>query len=224
MKTKYIISIAILILIFITLAVWFWYGIGCDPRIGNIIQVAGVFVALITSFLALSTADPKSNRVNFAIEQSLEKKEAIEKSNMSEDLKKNYSGFPDPVSSYRVQFKITNKTGFTLRKPTFSFRVPMDKKHPNKKEADVKYSMRSFNSNLYNSSQELRMIEFADTCLISNSIPYFNNNEYVTLWIRMVLHENIEPFPVEVSINCENAEGITKKVEIQPKRLISNDL
>ena len=224
MKAKYIIPIIVLILIYITLSVWFWYGIGCDPRIGNIIQVAGIFVALIASVIALSTADPKSKQVDFAIKQSLEKKETIKKSNMSDDLKKNYSGFPDPVSSYRVQFKITNISKFTLKKPTFSFRVPMDKKHPNKKESDNMYSMRSFNSNLYNSAQELRMLEFADMCLISNSIPYFNNNEDVTLWIRMVLHENMEPFSVEVSINCENAEGITKKIEIQPKRLISNAL
>lgn len=224
MKTKYIISITLLILICITLTIWFWYRIGCDPRIGNIIQVAAVFVALIASVIALSTVDPKNKQADAIIKESLEGKESIQKSEMSDDLIEAYKDFPDPVISHRVQFTIKNISGFTLKKPTFTFRFPIEKKHPHKQKGQAKYSVRTFNSNLYNSAQELRMLEFADTCLITNSIPYFNNNEDVTLWIRMVLHKNMKPFSVEVSINCENAEGFTKKVEIQPKRLISNDL
>ena len=37
----------------------------------------------------------------------------------------------------------------------------------------------------------------------------------------MVLDDGkLEPFVVEVSVNCENAEGVTKKVDINPKELM----
>ena len=33
--------------------------------------------------------------------------------------------------------------------------------------------------------------------------------------------ETSKPFDVDISVNCENAEGITKKVEIKPKELMN---
>ena len=37
----------------------------------------------------------------------------------------------------------------------------------------------------------------------------------------MVLDDGeLEPFIVEVSVNCENAEGATEKVKIKPKELL----
>ena len=37
----------------------------------------------------------------------------------------------------------------------------------------------------------------------------------------MVLDDGkLEPFVVDMSVNCENAEGVTKKVGIKPKELM----
>ena len=77
---------------------------------------------------------------------------------------------------------------------------------------------------LYNSTKELRIFEFADTSILSNSnLPYWNSGEEITIWIRMVLDDSkLEPFDVEVSVNCENAEGFTKRIKINPKDLLKS--
>lgn len=37
----------------------------------------------------------------------------------------------------------------------------------------------------------------------------------------MVLaNDKLEPFNIEVSVNCENAEGVTQKISIDPKKVI----
>jgi len=119
---------------------------------------------------------------------------------------------------------MTNKSGFTLNKPTLTFRVPLRRKHPHRGEKEQIWSRRSFNSNLYNSTQELRIFEFADTSILSNSnLPYWNSGEEITIWIRMVLDDSeLKPFDVEVSVNCENADGITEKVKIYPEELLKS--
>ena len=49
----------------------------------------------------------------------------------------------------------------------------------------------------------------------NSNVPYWNEKEELTIWIRMALGEaDFAPFEVTISINCQNAEGITKKVEI----------
>jgi hypothetical protein len=114
---------------------------------------------------------------------------------------------------------MANDSGFTLKKPTLTFRLPLQKQHPHK--VSEIYFFRTFNSNLFNSQRQLSLLEFADTCILSNSnLPYWNDQDDFTIWIRMVLDDGkLEPFIVEVSINCENAEGVTYKCKIDPKPL-----
>jgi hypothetical protein len=38
----------------------------------------------------------------------------------------------------------------------------------------------------------------------------------------MVLDSESGPFDVEVSINCKSAEGVTEKLEIEPKELLKD--
>jgi len=65
------------------------------------------------------------------------------------------------------------------------------------------------------------LLEFADTRLLSNSnLPFWNNDDNITIWIRMLLNDGkLESFTVDVSVNCENAEGVTKLVRIDPKHV-----
>jgi hypothetical protein len=101
-----------------------------------------------------------------------------------------------------------------------TFRLPPAKQHPH--EENGKYLRCTFNSNLYNSQDELRILEMANTWILSNSnLPYWNNDEDLIIWIRMALNENeAQSFDVEVSVNCDNADGMTKKVQINPSKLL----
>ena len=223
MKIKYVIVVVILIL----MAIAFEYYVitsplGSDTRIGNAIQSAAVFVALLAAAIALSAADPKAKKVKVTIKQDIDPNHVgyYQKAELPNHLQTKYEGFPDPITSHRVQFKITNTSGFTLKKPTFTFRLPLEKQHPHTDGGQ--YGL-TFNSNLFNSQTELRLLEFADTRVLSNSnLPFWNNNDDITIWIRMLLDDGkLNPFMVDVSVNCENAEGVTKLVPIDPKNVDS---
>lgn len=227
MKTKYLVIIGVLIIVAVVFELLVFFSpLGEYFRLENAIQSAGIFVALLVAVIALSAADPKKKRIRAKIEHFLDKndQETIyehSKADLSNDLKKAYQHFPDPIKSYRVQFKVTNTSGFTWKKPTLTFRLPLEKGHP-PTEGNKPYSKRTFNSNLFNSQRELRLLEFADTYILSNSnLPYWNDQDDITIWIRMVLDDGkLEPFIVEVSVNCENADGVRNKVEINPKELM----
>jgi hypothetical protein len=224
MKVRY--WIAIIVLVIIAATAVYYTGFSCwaekYPRLGDAVQIVGVFAALATAIVALSTADPKKGRVKVNISLSIDEEAKHPQSELSDELKKYYIGFPDPVRSHRVQFKMTNNSGFTLKKPTLTFRIPIHKKHPHRFSNEKPWSLYTFNSNLYNYKAEFRTLEFANTSVLSNSnLPYWNDKEEIMLWIRMVLDDGkLEPFAVEVSVNCENAEGVTEKVEIKPKALL----
>ncbi len=225
MKIKYLIIIIILILTAVGFEILlFCSPLGQNPRLEKAIQSVGIFTALLAAIIALSSVDPKKKKIEVATAPLyIEKESTYEKERITDDLKVWYKDFPDPIRSHQVHFKITNKSDQTLTRPTLTFRIPVDKKHPNKLPKEKTWSRCSFNSNLYNSTQELRIFEFADTSILSNSnLPYWNSEEEITIWIRMVLDDGkLEPFDVEVSVNCENAEGFTKRIKINPKDLLN---
>ncbi|MCK4694739.1 MAG: hypothetical protein KAT74_03205, partial [Candidatus Cloacimonetes bacterium] len=127
------------------------------------------------------------------------------------------------ISSYQVHFKIKNTSGFVLKKPTITIRVPSERKCPNKNNLSSKYTERIITSDLFGSSQDLKRLEDGDNTILSNSIlPYLNNDQELPFWVRMIINdESSEEFSVEVSLNSENAEGFTQEVPINPKELIS---
>lgn len=225
MKIRYLIIIIILILAAVSFEILLFYSpLGQHSRLEKAIQSVGIFVALLAAVIALSSADTKKKKVEVIIAQPyIEEEKTYERERMIDELNIWYKHFPTPIRSHQVHFKITNKSDLTLTRPTLTFRIPVDKKHPNKFPKEKTWSRRSFNSNLYNSTQELRIFEFADTSILSNSnLPYWNSEEEITIWIRMVLDDGkLEPFDVEVSVNCENAEGFTKRIKINPKDLLN---
>lgn len=225
MKKKYLLIIIFLILI----AVGFEYlvlftNVGKYSVLEKAIQSAGIFVALLAAVIALSTSDPKKKSVNIDIELSADRGNisTYPKNELSEELRDFYKDLHDPIKSYRVQFKMKNTSGFTLNKPTLTFRLPLQMEHPREGKKNNVYFNHTFNSNLYNSRENLRVLEFADTRILSNSnLPYWNDGESITIWIRMVLDEGkSEPFIVAISVNCENAEGITKEIKTSPMKII----
>jgi hypothetical protein len=224
-KLGYKIVIVLLVLAAIlSVCLLLWTPLGEYLRLGNAIQVISVFAAFLAAIIALSATDPKKGRVKVNIELSFTEEREHKKNEMSDELKRHYEDFPDPVKSHRVQFTMTNISGFALVKPNVAFRIPLNRKHPHRDIEEQPWSICTFNSNLYNSRQELRMLEFADTCVISNSnLPYWNDKETITLWIRMLSHDKTGkaiPYDVIASVNCENADGVTKTVTVNPKGLL----
>jgi hypothetical protein len=223
MKARYWILMLILILVAVAFGILlFCSSVGQHPRIENAIQSAGIFVALLAAVIALSAADPLRRKVTAAIDKPLLTDEEKHYHNkMLEDLKELCKALPDPVRSHRVHFAVTNTCAFTWAKPVLSFRIPIDRKHPAGKDKE-NLSGLTFNSNLYNSQKELRILEVADACIISNSnVPYWNPGEKITFWIRMVVDNGKrEPFNVYVSVNCDNADGITETVTLDPHNLL----
>jgi hypothetical protein len=47
--------------------------------------------------------------------------------------------------------------------------------------------------------------------VLSNSnLPFWNDQDNITFWIRMAIHKDLEP-TIVVSVNCDNAEGINQR-------------
>jgi hypothetical protein len=183
---------------------------GDNSHLGNVIQSLGVFVALFAAVIALAGADPAKLSVKFELETFIDQKgiDEYRKNKLSDELKKFYEKFPDPFFSYKVNFKVTNTSGFTWKNPNLTFRLPMSNSHPDK----GKPGRQAFNSNIHNFSGNYRQFHFEDTLVLSNSnLPYWNDKDYFTFWIRMAIHENLKP-TIVVSVNCDNAEGSNRDV------------
>ena len=230
MNIKWGYWIVIMILVFVGVVSCFW--IHDLPKkkpsnIGNVVQVVGTLAVLITVIVALAIADPPRKKVKAEVKAHISSAEIHKypKDELSELLKRVYQDHPNPFTSRKVEFEITNTSDFDWVKPVLTFRLPLKKLHPkDKKEGQRHYTELTFNSNMFSSQRELHWLEFGDTGVLSNSnLLYWNRNNQqpITIWIRMVLDEGkkLEPFKVEVSVNCEGTDGWTDEVEIFPSNL-----
>jgi hypothetical protein len=194
--------------------------LGEHPRLENGIQAAAVFIALLAAVVALAESDPKPRQVKVAIEPyiGIDHASTHTKASLPPHLARAFDHLhlSDPFSSHRVHFKMTNLSSFTLVRPSITFRLPLSRRNPH--EVDGNYTA-TFNSNLFNSQDDLRILEFGDTQVLSNSnLPYWNDRDEVTIWVRMAFSEaDLSPFDVEISVNGQNDQGITKRVQISPR-------
>lgn len=222
MKIEYKIAIGFIILLALITVI----AVSKDklPWLVKSMPVLGIFVAIAASVIALSNADPNRKLINVTIEHSLDKQSKAEypKNLLSDKLKSKFEN-SNSLESYRICFELTNKSGITLQKPTLTFRLPIDKQHPNETKKEEKASCLTFNSNIFNSQDDIRYLEFEDTLILSNSnLPYWNDGNSITIWIRMLINSSTSPFNIEVSVNCKNADGVTKVVEINPGQLLAS--
>jgi hypothetical protein len=195
------------------------------PHLGDVIQIVGVFVALITAVIALGTANPKTKKVRIKITPpSLSDKEEYGKEKMSPELQEKYEKFP--VESHRVHFKMKNTSGFDLKNPVITFnKLPIEKQRPYKKEGDALYSTRHFTFSIVRTDRKSHFLEVDEKyqLICIDGLPYWNKNNEIDLWVRMVLgNSGKDPFEIEISVNCENADGSYQMVEIKPDELIAN--
>lgn len=78
---------------------------------------------------------------------------------------------------------------------------------------------------MFNSQDDVKTLQTTKHQIISNSnLAYLNDKDEIPLWIRMVLtdvlEEPFEPFTIQVSINSENAQGLTEEITLIPADLI----
>jgi hypothetical protein len=218
MKTRYLVCIIVITAAFGFLS-WnvITFPSGKYPWLNDIIQAAAVSVALIAAIIALASSDPVLKSVKVDIQASISgKKTRYKKADLPKNIVEQYADLPENISSSQIHFVMVNNSGFTLNNPTLTFRLPNECQHPHK-EGNTWVTRN--NSNIYNSQKELRRLEFGDTTILSNSnLPYWNNGETITIWIRMLIERiQVSPFEVVISVNCLNAQGCTKKVLISSK-------
>jgi hypothetical protein len=216
MKARYIVALAIIILATILFEyLMLAHPMGDSATLGNAIQAAAVFVALLAAVAAIAASDPKPKQVNVGIEPYISTGEAAthSKTELPDSLIAAFAHLQDTFQSYRVHFRLTNHSGFTLVAPTITLRLPIDRRHPHRVDG---HFIATFNSNLFNSQEALRVLEFGETQILSNSnLPYWNDKDQITIWVRMTFGlQQSQPFSIEVSVNCENGQGTTKKVEL----------
>ena len=223
MKPGYVVALVVVLLLGIWLILLLISSpLGNDPRTGNAIQVAAVFVALAAAIIALGAADQRQREVRADVQAYVPIEGAIShgKANLTDKLEEAFSHLPDPFTSYKVHFRITNKSGFELVAPTVTFRLPLDRRHLHMLGST---QIATFNSNLFSSQDEIRILEFGDTQVLSNNnLPYWNDGEEITIWIRMSLEPmEFHPFEVGLSVNAQNASGFITSIRISPSFLRS---
>lgn len=236
MKWYYLVFLVIIGSIGIFLEVWIFRNSEKENAIERMGTTAGVFVALGSGIIALSNADRKPKKIKAEVRIQASPTKEIEThflKDLPEPIQKSYKTSPESVTSYQIYFKIINKSGFTLIRPTLTFKLPNANRHPEQIEVinsdveppeTVKIWRLSNRSNLFYNRPDVKILQYLDFSVLSeSSLPYLNpKEEPLDFWIRMCLDkESTEKVRVSLSFNSANAEGRYFDFELVPKDLLS---
>ncbi len=192
--------------------------LGCDPQAERLIQILTGLAVAITALVAVSTADPKRDKVNVIVEKVYADDKKIWKS--AEPSKKS-NGNCD-VIAYRIHFKIKN-VGCDLKQPIITFEVPAAKQPPSPEQDSSGKSVKRAFTMGPSDIIERPVFEVGDNIVLSRSgLPFWNKDKELEFWIRMLLRNTSGQFDVEVSVNCENADGWAQTVTLNPKELLKD--
>lgn len=255
MKSQYrtiicILSIFAAILIVLSYLSW----LGCHEQAARLLLILTGLAVAVTAVIALSNADPQRKLVKVHIQPYIdmafpkwkvryrdksedrhdnkdgrEYNEHVEEIAFTNEQKDFYKNYPPnkPITSYVVQFRMTNNSGICLDRPVVTLWVPVEKQTPLEKH-EGQSALFELRSNLYNSQADLKILEMAKEVMVSNSnLPYWPDEKDMTIWVRMVIENkrrksDEDKFQVQVSINCKNADGFTKRINMTPKDLLEN--
>jgi len=223
MKLRYKLAIVSLFVLFIAfeLSVIF-LELASAQWLERALQGAAVFVALIASIIALHSSDRNPPPIKAEVHITDGPRDRIEHTR-EDTLFRLWQGLGHSITlfhSARVHFSVRNDSHITLHEPTLSFRLPSNRRHPHRPDGGE--WVLTFNSNLYNSPENFRSLQFGDTTIISNSnLPFWNHGSELVIWIRMAVDApDLAPFDVEVALNAENAQGYDKTLTIDPKSFL----
>lgn len=214
MRKFLLIIISFVVILAILFCVLLYYStISLESKISNFLQLVAAFAALLTALIALLISYPKTKKVDIELNWQIDENntEDYDESKFNQLLKEHFKDFKKPLRSKRVIFKFKNISKFDLKKPTFSFKIPKQFAHPSKSNDFLE-----FRSNIYNSQQELVLLDTIDYQILSNNIlPYMNKEDEIQLWVRMILEGNkMVNNELTIFVNCENADGLTKKIRL----------
>lgn len=217
MKLKYVVMIIALIL----LTGWYSYSVlssstGLHPQLGDLLQGLAIMVALVAGIIALATADPKTKKIIADMElDSLSNCSSFSKADLSAELVTKYASYPDPFESCRVNLKFRNRSGITLKKPVITLTLPNERQHPVQGQPPLEKT--EFRSNMFTTQHDLKVFTGGQFVILSNSLqPYWNDGDELRMWVRVACKvTGSDSFSLSVSINAENAEGISKSIQIK---------
>jgi len=224
MKIGYIVFLILLAAVFIICLLFPFFSKQTD-QLEYFVKLLSGFAVIATAIVALAIADRKKESVKISIETPYiinEEKGEYKKDELDNNVKAYYKVFP--VTSYRVHFKMKNISGFDLKNPVFTFnKLPIEKQCPYHEKKDNLYSTRRFTFSIVRPDRKPHFLEVDKKYLISlDGLPYWNKDNEIDLWIRMVINAEDEEFKVDVSVNCENADGWSEEVTIKPKELLKS--
>ena len=222
MKKRYFITLLSLLLLWILFLI---NDFSSHPRIAYGIQISSIFIAFFVAIIALHASDKPKQKIKIKNNVYANKQKGkYYKKDFNEKLLEAFIDYPDPVTAHQIFFKITNKSGFTLEQPTLTFKLPSLKKHPKKRKE--KFTFKDFNTNLYNSTKDMKILDTGNSIYISNSnLPFWNNNDTLIFWIRMSIEgPKNNAFKIAISVNAKNANGIIEEVEIDPNKILYKDI
>ncbi len=218
-RIYYILLISLFLIFFIPILVLEQY-LEFSNWITASATIGATFAALAAGIIAIGTADKPPRFLKFTVKTKVDKKnvETYKPVDLPNEFKRGNGN--NPFHSYRVYFKIKNKSKFTLKNPVTTFRLPKDFMHPH--EIKDKIWAPYYRSNLYNVQRELRYLKYEDTIVLSNiMLPFLNIEQELPIWIRMCLSkDDIKSRTVYVDLNCDNAEGATIKIKVIPKTFL----
>ncbi|HLG93628.1 MAG TPA: hypothetical protein VI546_02220, partial [candidate division Zixibacteria bacterium] len=188
-KIPYKVAFSILIILWVFLECLIFRKTEEDKRLDRMIQVTAPFVALLSGIIALANSDKKMKLIKAEITPKIiagGDRAEYKVSLLPETVQKDLKTSKEIIHSYQVTFVIKNISDFSFKMLTISFRLPLSLRQP-EKNINRQWYLR-FNSNVFNSQQELRILEFQETLILSNSnLPYLNAGEEINFWIRMCL-------------------------------------
>ena len=234
MKCKYIITFVIISIIFIGVCCYalnlvLKTSFSDNSNIDRAIQIGVILAAIYASIIALITAasglDPKPKQINSIISvKEADDEKIYYKKDMSDEVKNYFKAYPDKIFSYKFHFVVKNESDFDLKKPTITIRIPSNRKFPYNKKNSSQLTERVITTNLYGYPKDLKKLDSVEHIILSNNLlPFLNKGEQIPFWVRMIINNQFpEQISVKVSLNSENAEGLTEEVVINPKELISN--
>ena len=193
-----------------------------------------MFLAAVTAVIALSVADRKKEKIKAEIRKSpyvkkfdqevpIENQKFISISDISEnDIKERYKDFNKPIKFYIVEFELVNRSNFDWKKPTFTYKIPVNQRYLKPRGENI-WTEDLPHTNYHSVSPGSHYYVSGDNDIFSSiKLPYINNGKGLKIWFTLFLDIDMEEFVISVSINCENAEGVTKEIRITPKKLIDD--
>lgn len=235
MKLSYQIIIGLLL---IFLLVWillsFFPILSIDEIIKQQIQGAGVIVALLAAIIALSMADKRIDKIQAEIKniciKNLDQEIYIDNSTIKtmsdipeSKIKERYTKLSQPIKFYIVEFEIINKSKFDWKMPSFTYEIPIDQRYLNRiKENEYEEHLPHTNYHLYGTSKTYWYMSGDMDIFSSTKLPYINKGRGLNICFTLFLDPKMEKFTINTSINCEGLEGATKKIEINPSKLLEN--